>query len=194
MKNPLCFSCFSNGTKPNRLIFKEEPPKGPNSLPNIPTDSKEKIQESHTLAYERVMVLEAFRRKMLEEDTDFAGDSSNKIEKAQNEVLQYLYGKLDGFFKTQTSTEWPVNRQKEWMDVVANYLIDWVASRERTMNGPIFKDQVDEIIPSHIVEGYYEYSLDQAVRVPGVGPFPVWFSRNYPVEYQKIFGKDVKKD
>ncbi len=189
MKNPLCFSCFSNGTKPNRLIFKEEPPKGPNSLPNIPTDSEEKIQGSHTLSYERVLALESFRRKMFEKNTDFVGDDSNKTEKAQNEVFQYLYEKLDKLFRAQTSTEWPLDRQREWMDLVTNYIIGVIVSKQKSFSDAISKEEVDDLIPSHVLDIRSRSALG-----PGVGSFPIWFSRNYPVEYQKIFGKDVKKD
>lgn len=192
MKNSLCFPSFSNSSKPNRLIFQEQLPEGQKSLPKESTDSKEKIQENNTLAYQRTLVLENFRRRMFEKDTDFLGDDSNKLEKAKNEVLQYLYVKLDEFFKRQTSTEWPVNRQREWMDTVTNHIIDWVVERERIANGPIFKEQVDQFIPT-ITEGYAAgvYRTDW---IPGLGTFPVWFSKKYPVEYHKIFGKNVEKD
>ena len=184
MKNPVCFSCFSNSTKPNRLIFKEIP-EGPKPPPNAPTDPTKKIQENHTLSCERVLALENFRKRLFESNTDFLGDDFNKTEKAQNEVFQYLYEKLDKLFRAQTSTEWPIDRQREWMDIVASYTIRLVVSKQRSGSDAISKEEVDELIPSCIIDGY-----SSGARYPGVGAFPVWFSKNYPVEYQKIFGKE----
>ena len=191
MKNPVCFSHFSNSAKPNRLIFEEAPPEGQNSLPNV-NQAKEStdIQGSHTLSCERVLVLESFRRRMIEGSTAFDGDDFTKTEKAQNEVLQYLYEKLDRFFENQTSTEWPVNRQREWMDIVANYIIGFIEIPGASLYSISSNKAIDEIIPAYITEGHHSGRK----WLPGIGTFPVWFSKKYPVEYHKIFGKGVKKD
>mgnify|MGYP001619012075 FL=1 len=98
--------------------------------------------------------------------------------------MLYLYEKLGKFFKIQTSTEWPIDRQKEWMDAVANYIADLVQRAKLKTKG-----DVDKMIPSYVIQGY----STGRVWNPGVGPFPVWFSENYPVEHQKIFGKEAEK-
>ncbi len=188
MKNPLCFSCFSNSAKPNRLIFDEKFPEGQKSTPAEAPASKEQIQESHTLSCERVLVLESFRRRAFDSTTNFDGDDSTKAEIAQNEVFQYLCEKLNGFFKTQTSPEWPVNRQTEWMNVVTNLVIvSW-----RGLKSLNSKEDVDALIPSFIIEGHDEGR--KYGWYPGIGSFPAWFSKKYPVEYYKIFGKKAGDD
>ncbi len=184
---------FLNNTKPNRLIFKEQPTEGQNSPPAQKElrDLNEQVKEGNPLALERVLVMESFRKRVLDMgalDTSFEGDDFTKIEKAKNPVFQYLYEKLDGFFKNQTSTEWPVNRQREWMNTVADYFVDFIKNSRFDSN--IFsKEGIDKNIPLYITEGH-ENSGRITTWVPtSIGSFPVWFSKRYPREYQKFFGK-----
>ncbi|MEK7172028.1 MAG: hypothetical protein AAB739_03910 [Patescibacteria group bacterium] len=195
MKNLYCSHYFLNNTEPNRLIFKEQPTEGQNSPPAQKElkDLNEQVKEGNPLALERVLALEDFRKGILKGDesywgttdvsTHFEGDDWAKTERASNKVFQYLYGKLDEFFKKNTSVEWPTNRQKEWMDrVVDRMLILTRGGGAKILEKFDSIDHIDENFPSSIIDGYYSNRW-----TPGVGTFPSWFLKNYPNEYQKTF-------
>lgn len=107
------------------------------------------------LVAERAAASERFRKMVRAGSHDFEGDDSNETELEANPVFQYACGRMDEFF-ANTSLNWPINFQAEWMRQASDLMTQAIAEKDTAL-GRMNKADVDKAIESiHSKMGDFE--------------------------------------
>lgn len=180
--------------KPNRLVFQEKP--GEIDKPLSPKenlkDLKGQVQENNSLAYQRLLVLESFRRAVrdrlwspgVEQPVNFEGNDLFGSEVYANPNFQYIYEQLDEFFRQNTSEKYPINLQKEWMNKVVEWIVSWLQGHSFDVI-PLTRENIDAGML-----GLRRSNTSSKYKVNilySPGSFSEWLRANYPDEYKSLF-------